>query len=84
MIVERSFRGISPRLALSYLESVGAERVEGDRASAPGWTAHVEADTVAIGESIVLREVTVTFEGEEAVLEEVVEAFAGKAMRAGG
>ena len=84
MRVERSFRGISLRLAKKYLESVGATNVEEAGAAGDGWHADLSARTVEIGPSLELTEVTVVFEGEEAVLDEVVPAFARKAMRAGG
>lgn len=84
MRVERSFRGISMRLALKYLESVGAETVGEDHAKGANWRADLSTETVAIGPSLELTEVTVVFEGEEGVLEDVVEAFAKKAIRAGG
>lgn len=84
MRVERSFRGISLRLARKYLGSVGATTVEGDHAEGDGWQADLSARTVEIGPSLELTEVTVVFEGEEGVLNEVVPTFARKAMRAGG
>lgn len=82
--VERTFRGISPRAAVRYLERVGGERVDEDTVVGDGWRAYITADEVAVGASLRLTEVTVAFEGDETVLEEVVEAFARKAMRAGG
>jgi len=84
MRVERSFRGISMRLAKKYLESVGAETVGEDFVEGDGWRAELAADTVSIGRSIELTEITVTFEGDPAVLDEIVERFAKKAIRAGG
>ncbi len=84
MRVERSFRGISMRLALKYMESVGAETVGDTTASGPGWRAELSSETVAIGPSLELTEVTVVFEGEKDVLDEVIEAFGKKAIRAGG
>lgn len=72
------------RLALKYLESVGAETVGEDYATGNGWRADLSTETVSIGPSIELTEVTVVFEGREAVLDEVVESFAKKAIRAGG
>lgn len=57
----------------------GPVRVEGD-----GWSAAVSAETVTAAASIRLTEVTVDFEGDEAVLRPVIEAFERKAMRAGG
>ncbi|MFB6086412.1 MAG: hypothetical protein ABEJ84_06350 [Halodesulfurarchaeum sp.] len=84
MRVERSFRGISLRLALKYMESVGAETVGEDFAEGDGWRADLSAEKVAIGPSLELTEVTVVFKGEGDVLEEIVPAFANKAIRAGG
>jgi hypothetical protein len=84
MRIERSFRGISMRLALKYMESVGAETVGEDFAEGEGWRADLSAETVSIGPSLELTEVTVVFEGEEAILEELVPTFAKKAIRAGG
>ncbi|AOW81121.1 hypothetical protein HTSR_1959 [Halodesulfurarchaeum formicicum] len=84
MRVERTFRGITPDLVRIYLESVGAETVEDERATGPGWEAEFAAEKIAIGPSIELTEITITFEGEEAVLEDVVETFARKAVRSGG
>ena len=84
MRVERSFRGITVRLALVYLESIGGE-VTGDAAAeGEGWSAELSTETVAIGPSLELTEVSVVFEGEKAVLDEVIPAFEQKAVRAGG
>ncbi|MDR5656259.1 hypothetical protein RH831_03575 [Halodesulfurarchaeum sp. HSR-GB] len=84
MRVERTFRGITPDLVRIYLESVGAESVEDDQASGPGWHAEFAAEKIAIGPSIELTEITIVFEGEESVLEDVVADFARKAVRSGG
>lgn len=87
---ERAFRGISRRLAAHYLSNLGGELVDGDDpASATeidgdGWRADLAADTVRIGPSLTLTEVTVTFEGEPAMLDRIVADFRRKAMRAGG
>ena len=81
----RQYRGISKRLAANYLGNLGGERVDGDdRLEGRGWSAALSAETVNAGGSIRLTEVTVEFEGETAVLEELVEDFTRKAMRAGG
>lgn len=92
MRVERSFRGISVRLALGYLESIGGEVTDGvttetdveGKAEGEGWSAELFTEMVAIGPSIELTEVSVVFEGEEAVLDEVIPAFEQKAVRSGG
>ena len=80
----RQFRGISKRLAVTYLENLGGERVDDDRVEGDGWRADLSAETVQVAGSIELTEVTVDFEGEDEALEPVVEAFARKAIRAGG
>jgi hypothetical protein len=87
MTVERSrsYRGISVRAALGYLENVGGERVGEQSIEGDGWSASLSAEKVDIGPSIRLTEVTVDFEGEsEAVLDPVIEKFSQKAIRAGG
>lgn len=88
--VERSFRGISQRLAVRYLKNLDGEHVSGsadgegeDVVEGDDWTAHVTSEKVEIGVgSIELTEVTVRFEGDD--LDPLVERFAQKAMRAGG
>lgn len=87
---ERPFRGISRRLAARYLRNLGGEFVDAtDPESATeiegdGWRATLSTDTVEIGRSLTLTEVTVTFEGEPTVLDQLIEDFRRKAMRAGG
>lgn len=80
----RQFRGISRRLAAQYLENLGGERVDEGRVEADNWSASLSEETVLVAGSIELTEVTVEFEGAEAALEPLIEAFARKAMRAGG
>ena len=82
--IERSFRGISERLAVRYLRNLGGERVEDGLVRGEGWSASITVDSVAIGPSLTLSEVTVVFEGEAETLEPLVDRFAQKAMRAGG
>lgn len=82
--VERSFRGISERLTVRYLERLGGERVDDETVQGEGWTARFHDETVRIGPTLTLTEVTVVFEGDDAVLEDLVPRFAQKAMRAGG
>ena len=80
----KRYRGISKRLAANYLGNLGGERVDDDRIEGEGWSAALSAETVNAGGSIRLTEVTVEFEGEAAALEELIEDFTRKAMRAGG
>lgn len=92
MEATRQFRGISRRLAVQYLENLGGERVAGDerdgsdayRVEGDDWTATLTEETVPVAGSIELTEVTVAFRGEAESLEPLIEAFARKAMRAGG
>lgn len=92
--VEKAYRGISKRLALEYLDRLGGEvPVDPDETSADGsvtrvagdgWTADVSAEKVAAAGSIRLTEVRLVVQGAPAAVEELVEAFSKKAMRAGG
>lgn len=84
---ERSYRGISARAAVGYLENLGGEQVD-DRVVAAedgSWRASLSEERVDVGPSLKLTEVTVAFEGEnEGALERLVEKFSQKAIRAGG
>ncbi|MFC6716775.1 hypothetical protein ACFQGT_17020 [Natrialbaceae archaeon GCM10025810] len=86
--VERSYRGISERLAIRYLENLGGERVDEDAVDGGGWTATLSSESVGVGPTLSLTEVTVAFEFDddvdEAEREALIEAFTRKAMRAGG
>ena len=84
MRVERSFRGISIRLARQYLVGLGGEVRDDETVVGPDWTATLSAESVAIGPSLELTEVTVVFDGPETALEDLVERFSRKAIRAGG
>jgi len=81
---ERSFRGISKRLAIKYLENLGATQVDDGRVEADDWAADLSTQTVSIGPSTTLTQVDVVFEGDPAALDSLIERFARKAMRAGG
>lgn len=82
---ERSYRGISARAAAGYLENVGGEQVDDRTVVGDGWQASLSEETVSIGPSIQLTEVTVVFTGESAsVLDPLIEQFSQKAIRAGG
>ena len=81
---ERSFRGISKRLAIQYLETLGAEQVSEDRVEADDWAADLSAQTVGVGPSVSLTQIDFVFEGDPDALDPLIERFAQKAMRAGG
>lgn len=90
--VEKSYRGISKRLAVHYLQNLGGDLVEGEaeghgtaRVAAGDWTATLSAEKVSVaGGTMTLTEVSVAFEGNSDRLPTLVEQFGQKAMRAGG
>ena len=84
MRAEKSFRGISQRLARHYLTNLGGEEVDEGRVEGADWTATLSSEKVAAAGSIRLTEVTVVFEGDAETVEPLVEDFTRKAMRAGG
>lgn len=81
---EKQYRGISQRLAIHYLEGLGGEQVSEDVVESEDWRASFSSEKVEIGPTIELTELTVAFEGEEEVLDPLIERFGRKAMRAGG
>ena len=81
---ERSYRGISVRAAMMYLERLGGERVGYQTVSGDDWEASLSSEQVEIGQSLELTETTVVFEGDPDTLESIVEQFSQKAIRAGG
>lgn len=87
---ERSFRGISRRLAAHYLRNLGGTFVDADdpaeatEVAADDWRAALSTGTVSPAGSIELTEVRVAFVGDPEILPDLVESFAQKAMRAGG
>ncbi|WP_267640815.1 hypothetical protein [Haloarchaeobius amylolyticus] len=84
MVRERAWRGISKRLAIHYLTNLGGEQVDDDIVAADDWRASIASDTVGVGPTLEITEVTVRFEGDDDVLDPLIERFAQKAMRAGG
>jgi molybdopterin synthase sulfur carrier subunit len=87
---ERSYRGISRRLAAHYLRNLGGSFVDADdpedatRIEGDGWAADLDAGKVTVGGSLQLTEVRIAFTGEPGVLDDLIDRFAQKAMRAGG
>ncbi|MFC6719029.1 hypothetical protein ACFQGT_20500 [Natrialbaceae archaeon GCM10025810] len=82
--VTRRFRGLSLEQAVGYLESLGGERVEPNEVEGEGWRAELSTETVPVGPSYRLTEVTITWTGETDVLEPIVFRFRLKAFRAPG
>ncbi|ELY93521.1 hypothetical protein C482_19024 [Natrialba chahannaoensis JCM 10990] len=65
--IERSFRGISERLAIRYLTNLGGTQVEStDDTVVKGdwWRAAISSESVSIGPTLTLTEVTVVFESD--------------------
>nr|WP_303655775.1 ubiquitin-like small modifier protein 1 [Salinirubellus salinus] len=85
-LVEKSYRGISERLALEYLVGMGGERVAAHVVAGEGWRVETSAEKVPVyeGSTMNLTEVTVRFTGEPDVLTDLLPRFAQKAIRAGG
>ncbi len=81
---EKSFRGITERLARRYLENLGGEVQDDGGVVGDDWEASLSSEKVSIGPTVELTEVTVAFDGDEETLESLVEEFSQKAMRAGG
>lgn len=80
----RQFRGLTLDRAIGYLENLGGVRkgdreVEGDR-----WHAHLSSKKVPVGPSYRLTEITITWIGDEDVLEPIILRFRLKAFRAPG
>ena len=82
--VERTYRGISRRAARQYLEGIGGKTIDDTLVSGSDWQAEIAESVVTVGPSLELTELTIVFEGKEDTLEEIVETFSRKAMRAGG
>jgi len=81
---EKSFRGVSQRLAAHYLRNLGGEGETDDHVEGDGWSAELSAEKVNVAGSMTLTEVTIIFEGPADRLEPLIEDFSRKAMRAGG
>jgi MoaD family protein len=81
---ERSYRGISRRLAIHYLTGLGGEKTAENRVEGDGWTVHLEESEATVGPTLSLTQVDVRFEGDPARLDGLVARFSRKAMRAGG
>ncbi|MDX1747849.1 MAG: hypothetical protein R3324_18095 [Halobacteriales archaeon] len=80
----RAFRGLTPEVAIGYLEHLGGER-QGDRTVVgERWTAELETGIAPVGPSYRLTEVTITWTGDPDALDPVITGFRLKAFRAPG
>ena len=83
-IRQRSFRGISGRLAREYLVRLGGEVDAEGHVTAAEWEATIAEELVEVGPTLELTEVQISFAGDPVILDQLIETFARKAMRAGG
>lgn len=81
---ERTFRGISVRAAIGYLENLGGKQRDETTVEGDEWEATLSEEKVTVGPSLQLNKVTIQFEGTAETLDPLIEKFAQKAMRAGG
>lgn len=80
----RAFRGLCFDQAVRYLEHLDGDHVEEGVVEADDWRATLSVETVPVGPTLRLDEVTVAFEGDPETLEWVVDRFYLKAFRAPG
>lgn len=83
-VVERSFRGISERAAMHYLERIGGTRRDTSRVEGDGWCACLSSAPVSIGPTLRVTEVTIRLVGDPEAINTVLDRFVRKALRAGG
>jgi hypothetical protein len=81
---ERTFRGISRRLAVHYLVNLGGRSTGEGRVEGDDWTAEVTHQRVGVGPTLKIDEVSLVVEGDSEAVDPLLERFAQKAMRAGG
>ncbi len=79
----RTFRGITARAAMMYLERLGGVVTEDGIVEGDGWIARVEGGTAKVGPTLRIDEVTIEFEGDDE-LNDIIAKFKQKAVRAGG
>lgn len=80
----RRFRGMTAEQAMGYLENLGGERTGDREIAGDGWMARLSTAKVPVGPSYRLTEVTISWTGEEDVLEPIIFQFRLKAFRAPG
>ncbi|MEF8775428.1 MAG: hypothetical protein V5A43_02860 [Haloarculaceae archaeon] len=80
----RQFRGLSLETAVGYLEHLGGERTGENAVKGDGWRAELSTQTVPVGPSYRLTQVTITWAGDPEVLEPIIVRFRLKTFRAPG
>lgn len=84
MHVERAYRSLPLWLAREYLIELGGHAEADGNVRGAGWRAQLsEGDSIPIG-ALRIGQIRMTFEGDVAVLDQVIAAFEKKALRAGG
>lgn len=78
----RRFRGLTLEQTVRYLESLGGTRTGDTAIEGDGWQATLERDTVPVGPSFRVTEVTLSCTGDPAVVEPLVLHFCLMAFRA--
>ncbi len=84
LLLTRAFRGVTVDQAVRYLEHLGGHRTDDQEVSGEGWSAALSTQTVPVGPSYRLTQVTITWVGDPARVERVVGRFRLKAFRAPG
>jgi len=84
MRVERDYRSLPLWLAREYLVEIGGKAVSDVEVRGATWHARLsEGETIPIG-ALRIGQIRLTFEGDGAVLDQVIATFEKKALRAGG
>jgi len=82
---QRSYRAITARAAVGYLENLGGEQSDEGVVVGPGWRVDLTQRKASVGPTMQLNEVVVEFAADsEQTLESLVAQFSQKAIRAGG
>lgn len=84
MRIERDYRSLPLWLAREYLIELGGQPESDGNVRGNRWRVQLsEGDAIPIG-ALRIGQIRMTFEGEVAVLDQVIAAFERKALRAGG
>ena len=80
----KTYRGLTFKQAIRYLENMDGTRVAETRVVGDEWTADLSTETVTLGPTLTLTELTIVFESDPGTLDRIVERFNQKALRAPG